>query len=101
MIKYHCTKCNSAFALDKEHLEMTEGGKIFFRCEICNRVIVLTDKQDVDSMVDQFLLTTDELKYLTHLVDKQINKVTGAYKQLNQTKMKLDVQMELAKEREL
>lgn len=101
MIKYHCTKCNSAFALDKEHLETTPAGKIFFRCEICNKVILLTDKQDVDTMVDQFLLSTDELKYLTHLVDKQINKVAGAYNQLQNTKMKLDVQMELAKEREM
>ena len=100
MIKYHCTKCNSAFALDKEHLEVTDGGKIFFRCEICNRVVVLTDKQDVDDMVDQFLLSSKEITYLKHLVEKQLNKVAGAYNQLQQTQMKLEVQMELAKERE-
>lgn len=99
-MKYHCTKCNSAFALDNEHLEMTKAGKIFFRCEICNQVIVLTDKKEVDSAMEQFLLSSKELTYLKHLVVKQMDKLEQGYIQLGNTQMKLDVQMELAKERE-
>lgn len=56
--------------------------------------------EDKALLAEKFQLSAREIRYNLHLIKKQRNKLMDAYNQLDSMELKLDVQLQLAMERE-
>ena len=96
---YTCWCCHRVFHEDyvRNECAVYEGA---YTCPICSNV--LNNKPEVKPITSysEFLPDEDQVRYLRHIVEKQLHKVEHAQKQLYSILGKLEIMSEMAKEKE-
>jgi hypothetical protein len=84
-MKFICGKCFKT-VVDPAEAETPEG--YFYNCDDCGTPIAFSTYDEVDEVV-RVVFSHDEARYLTHLVNKQLDKLKRAEQQLINIKRKM------------
>jgi hypothetical protein len=71
-----------------------------YHCPACITYLFQLDYDEPAGKTSEHEMTPDEIRYAIHSLGKQLQKVENARKQLYSTIAKLEIMLEVAKERE-
>jgi len=87
---YYCSKCEYPIAEPVE-FEVPDG--FMYVCPICTGPVLFISHEEAEGDCPgcEPLFTSDEARYMTHIIDKQLVKLHNAADQLLNIKEKLEI----------
>lgn len=95
-----CNYCESLIHVDAL-VEYECVDDFMYHCPNCNNYVgkVPYPVEPEAPVTSDYDLTTDEIRYTLHILTKQLQKVDNARKQLHSTVTKLEIMLEVTKEK--